>query len=337
MGTKAELIEAVAHIIARYRKGEITQPDAEHVELWLAQFPNDDRTPVLTEMAHVLEKTYISRKTAKGFIESLISNEKLAGAEPKSFWKKVNFLEIQKNGNSQTDLLELFNESLNSQLGLQTNRCGGGEVYVYLDDVVFSGGRAGNDLEPWIRDKAPKSATIHVIVMAHHTFGGWKMQERLNKVAADCGKKIDLHLWSSLALENRKARRNTSDVLWPTSLPNEAQEYATGRFPFEPRTAGGASEIFSGETGRNALEQALLRAGMKIRGFSANPKPALRPLGFGPFGVGFGSTIVTYRNCPNNAPLALWWGDPTADAGHPFSKWRPLVPRKTYGGADFDD
>jgi hypothetical protein len=34
--------------------------------------------------------------------------------------------------------------------------------------------------------------------------------------------------------------------------------------------------------------------------------------------LGFGSTIVTFRNCPNNAPLAFWAGDP----------WYPLFPRK---------
>jgi hypothetical protein len=73
---------------------------------------------------------------------------------------------------------------------------------------------------------------------------------------------------------------------------------------------------------------------LRIRSFSQNPSPSLRPLGFGPFGVGFGSLFVTYRNCPNNAPLALWWGDPDADPSHPFSKWRPLVPRKTYGPFD---
>jgi hypothetical protein len=337
MATKAELIEALANTIADYRKGEIAQPNAEHVELWLAQFPKEDRTPVLSEMAHVLENTYISRKTAKSFIKSLISNEDSAGKESKPFWKKVNFLNIQENGNSQADFLKLFNESLNSQLGLQTDQCGGGDVHVYLDDVVFTGGRAGNDLEAWIQDDAPESATIHVIVMAHHTFGAWKMEERLKKCAAACSKKITVRVWSAVSLENRLARKNTSDVLWPTSLPDEAAEYGAGKFPFIPRAPGGASKIFSGEKGRNALEQSLVRAGMKIRGFSANPKSILRPMGFSPFGVGFGSTIVTYRNCPNNAPLALWWGDPNADAGHPFSKWRPLVPRKTYGGADFDD
>jgi hypothetical protein len=176
---------------------------------------------------------------------------------------------------------------------------------------------------------------VHIIVMGHHAFGAWKMSERLKKAASECKKNITVHVWSIVTLENRLARKNNSDVLWPTSLPEEAKEYATGKFPFVARAVGGTSAIFSGEAGRSALEQALVRAGMKIRGFSQNPSPALRPLGFSPFGVGFGSTIITYRNCPNNTPLAFWWGDPNASAGHPFSKWRPLVPRKTYGGAGF--
>ena len=69
---------------------------------------------------------------------------------------------------------------------------------------------------------------------------------------------------------------------------------------------------------------------MRIRGFCQNPNPIMRPLGFSSFGVGFGSTIVTYRNCPNNAPLALWWGDPNAHHNHPFSRWYPLLQRRTY-------
>jgi hypothetical protein len=35
--------------------------------------------------------------------------------------------------------------------------------------------------------------------------------------------------------------------------------------------------------------------------------------------LGFGSTLVTFRNCPNNCPLAFW-------AGYP---WYPLFQRKT--------
>lgn len=87
---------------------------------------------------------------------------------------------------------------------------------------------------------------------------------------------------------------------------------------------------FSSEDGRQLLERELLLAGMQIRSISQNPSPAIRPLGLSPFGVGFGSMIATYRNCPNNAPLALWWGDPKAHSSHPFSHWYPLMQRRTY-------
>lgn len=35
--------------------------------------------------------------------------------------------------------------------------------------------------------------------------------------------------------------------------------------------------------------------------------------------LGFGSLIVTFSNCPNNAPLAFWVDSP----------WYPLFPRAT--------
>ena len=133
-------------------------------------------------------------------------------------------------------------------------------------------------------------------------------------------------------------------MLWPASIPDDAALTAyiaeEQRFPFEPRQPGARWEhdVFSSEQGRQLLEREFLLAGMRIRSFCQNPNPAMRPLGFSAFGVGFGSLIVTFRNCPNNSPLALWWGDPSALPNHPFSRWRPLFPRKTYAEkAEFDE
>jgi len=125
-------------------------------------------------------------------------------------------------------------------------------------------------------------------------------------------------------------------VLWPVGVPQDPglQDYLAEahRFPFEPRQPGGRLEnnIFSSEVGRQLLERELLIAGSRIRSFSRNPNQWLRPLGYSAYGLGFGSMVVTYRNCPNNTPLALWWGDPNAAPGHPFRSWYPLLPRKTY-------
>lgn len=103
-------------------------------------------------------------------------------------------------------------------------------------------------------------------------------------------------------------------------------------YPFEPRNPGGKLNypVFSSEEGRQLLEREFLLAGMRIRSFCKNPSNVLRPLGFSHFGLGFGSMIVTYRNCPNNAPWPSGGEIPEASAGHPLSKWYPLVPRKPY-------
>lgn len=177
-------------------------------------------------------------------------------------------------------------------------------------------------------------ATVYVLVMAVHAFGDYQMKRDIRAAAQSAGKEITLRVYRIFELENRLSSKDQSDVLWPTTLPPGAEIYTQGNTAHVARNPGGSSQIFSGEAGRSALEQGFLKAGLKIRGFCANPQPILKPLGFGPFGVGFGSLFVSYRNCPNNAPLALWWGDPNANVGHPFRKWYPLVPRKTYGGDD---
>jgi hypothetical protein len=213
--------------------------------------------------------------------------------------------------------------------------------HIYLDDVIFSGSRVGNDLEAWIKDKAPETATVHILVIAVHLFGEYKMLQRLTKTAAEQKKKIEVHCWRALEVENRNYRRDNAEVLWPAVLPDDQRlkDYMAEekKFPFTPRKAGGKLEvdIFSGEEGRQLLERELLLAGVQIRADCKSPKAVMRPLGFSPFGLGFGSMIVTFRNCPNNAPLPLWWGDPKAHASSPLSKWYPLLPRKTYA-ADVD-
>ena len=59
---------------------------------------------------------------------------------------------------------------------------------------------------------------------------------------------------------------------------------------------------------------------MRIREMCPHLNQYQRPLGNMVLDtLGFGSMIVTFRNCPNNAPLALWTGDP----------WYPLFQRTT--------
>ena len=289
---------------------------------------------MLHEMDHVLRRTYFSEADVLWFFESVIKSAKLTEGDPQGFWRSAHLLDIQQDGNSQADIRRLFCDAVEREWGLTP---GAGEsVFVYLDDVLFSGSRIGNDLSAWIAGESPEAATVHVVVIASHSLGQWKCRERLEKAASDAGKRVQFHFWAALRIENRRLYRNESEVLWPATVPNDpalsAYMAEETRFPFTPRTPGARFEhrIFSSEMGRQLLERELLLAGIRIRSLSREPSPAMRPLGFSPFGLGFGSMIVTYRNCPNNAPLALWWGDPEADRSHPFSRWWPLVQRRAY-------
>jgi hypothetical protein len=335
MSERSDLLKSIAGTIKDYRAGEIAESTPEHVDRWVKQFDEKVQLPLLRELDHVLKTTYRTKARVSKFLSKLVKNEDLAGPDPCSFWSRAHFLRIQQNGHSQEEMLELFDEILKKECGFSIHDCGkdGGD-YIYIDDVIFSGNRVGNDLEPWIKNDAPAKAKVHVIVAALHTMGDYFVEKRLYKTIKDSGKKIEITYWRAHEVENRKSYKDDSEVLWPTTIPDDpaVKAYAAQphKFPFEPRKPGGKLGPFSSEEGRQLLERELLIAGVAIRNFSQNPKDILRPLGFSPFGLGFGSMIVTFRNCPNNCPLALWWGDPEADPGHPFSKWYPLLPRKTY-------
>ncbi|MES1934397.1 hypothetical protein T35B1_17421 [Salinisphaera shabanensis T35B1] len=344
MTERDDLLASVAGEIRTYRRGDLPEPTPEHVDRWLYQFTPSRQLEFLREFDHVIKQTFITRENVKSFLRRLVTNTNLAGDEPKAYWSSTNLLKIQQNGQSQNEMLKLFSTCLGAECGLDIDACGeeGGD-FIYLDDVLFSGNRVGNDLTHWIVNDAPQSATVHVIVAALHSSGYWYLDSRkLKDVIEHSGKNIVVNYWRALTIENRKWHKNNSQVLWPTVIPNvgEVQEYMDlpSRFPLEPRQPGGEPIWpFSSEAGREVLESEFLISGSKIRAMSENPKQSMRPLGFSPFGVGFGSMIVTYRNCPNNCPLAMWWGDPEATSG--ALHWYPLLQREGYSSPRniFDD
>ena len=91
-------IEQVARLLADYRQGEIQTPDAEHVSRWLDQFDPSIRAPFISEIHHVLGKTYLNRATFEGFYRNLIGHEKITGGDPAAYWKRANFLRIHVAG-----------------------------------------------------------------------------------------------------------------------------------------------------------------------------------------------------------------------------------------------
>lgn len=321
-----DLIESVVEVISDYRQGEIDPPTPEHVERWINQFDKAVRAPILAELGHVLRQTYVPRATAERRLTSIIESTKLTGKDRCSFWKSANFMDIQLGGNSQHEMLDIFSPRLAGSCGFGVDDCGSTSgVYIYLDDISFSGYRVLNDLQEWMRTDAPPSAEVHIVVLAYHTYGQYQANDKLIKAASAAGKKIKFHWWTFREVEDQKRHMYASEVLRPTEIPNDplARAYVSGiksaGYDVILRKPGGPSNVFSSEAGRHLLEQEFLRKGLEIRKLCPNLPKTHHPLGYSRLQtLGFGALHVTFRNCANNCPLVFWVDAP----------WYPLFPRK---------
>ena len=326
MSERSDLLSSIATTIADYRLGVLVACTPRRVNRWISQFDPAAQLPILHEMDHVLKKTYFSRDRAKQLMLRLFRTERLVGDDPCRFWRGVRFLDIQGGGASQKAMLALFGKVLEKECGFTVDDCGAEPcAYVYLDDASFSGNRVRRDLEAWIADDALAQASVYIVAIALHRYGRYYANRELTKTARSAGKNIELTWLRALYLEDRKAYTDSTDVLRPVSIPNDSavQDYVAA-MTHQPRlrTAGGIgrNSLFSDDAGRQVLEQEFLKAGVHIRHVCPNLNEFQRPLGSSTLEtLGFGSLIVTFRNCPNNAPLALWAGDP----------WFPLFPRLT--------
>jgi hypothetical protein len=324
MAERNDLLASIAVTTADYREGDLAAPIPDRAERWINQFDAAVQLPILREMDHVLSKTYLSRDGARKFLAGLFQTEKLVGEDPCAFWKGVKFLDIQGGGASQKEMLALFDKVLLERCGFRTADCGAEpHAFVYLDDASFTGNRVKQDLEGWITKSAPDKSTVHIITIGMHSDGMQYANGRIQAAARGAKKTVDLKWWRAIALEDRKGSTDSSDVLRPTRIPDDDLVKAyVDAMTDEPhlRTPGqvGGNAFFSNDDGRQVLEQEFLKAGARIRQMCPTLNKYQRPLGNSLLEtLGFGSLIVTFRNCPNNAPLALWAGDP----------WYPLFPR----------
>lgn len=243
-------------------------------------------------------------------------------------------------------MLALLGEVLKERFGLSIDsQESTNKTFVYLDDLSFSSNQIKNDLSRWVEQKDVRDATIHVIVIAIYTQGEYYAGRELRKLLNP--RNVQLEFWASLRPQNSPGRISDAEVLWPTRLPDDPAvkaweaSFAPGEEYFKPRPAGGSGSttLFSSEQAREVIEQEFLKKGAYIYSLSQNPAKKMRPLGFSALRTpGFGATVATYRNCPNNAPLVMWWGNPKGN--RPLNQWTPLLqrrPRTPDPGAEFDD
>lgn len=325
---RAALLCSITAKIQDYRQGQWAGPSPAHVDRWVRQFNDVVQMDLLNELDYLLGKLYISRATATAFLNQIARNPNIAGGNPPAFWRGVGLLNIQGGGSSQRDMLAEFDQILNTNFGYGLQACQPtAGVYIYLDDAIFSGTRLKVDIKKWLAS-APDSSHVHVVVMGMHRGGQWHAESEIKKYAATLQKQIQLTFWRCVTLEDRRSSIEQSDVLRPSSIPADSAvqayvtELTTAGYPPMLRTQHEIGQLpaFSTAAARDKLEQEMLIAGVRIRQMCPNLSEAMRPLGFTRLKtLGFGAVLVTFRNCPNDCPLAFWVDAP----------WYPLFPRKT--------
>jgi len=199
-GDRAQLINKIVSCVADYRENEIPRVDSTRVTAWLEQFEENDQPVVLAETERMLSKTYISRASAKSFIDALVMSKKVTGDDPAAFWRSAGFLRLQSASQSQGDMLVLLEEVLADKFQLNTSsQDSTASVYIYLDDLSFSGNQIKNDLLNWAKEKNIREATVYVIVIGLYTYGAYYVTRELKKEFD--GRKINFKIWRKLRLE----------------------------------------------------------------------------------------------------------------------------------------
>lgn len=342
--TTAELVDQLAATIRDYRKGEISPPTPQHVARWLGQFPEAVHHTMLEEFLFVWRSAYFSEERIRALLSSIASSPGPEGSKPEGYWRRCNFLRIQAESKSQERMLRAFGSCLQKEFGFGLDQCGApGGPFVFLDDVLFTGDRIKRDMESWFPE-APEYAQVRIVTLGAHTAGIDRLKDALERNGSRAAKRITVELKCLRVFEDRQEHADEADVLRPVRVPDgeAAASYyrqiveAGYNMPARTPAATQKSPIFQSESGRQCLEEQLLLVGLRIIAACREPKRFMRPLGYHhPPSFGFGSLVVPYWNCPNNAPLALWWGDPSAPEGHSLKSWYPLLPRKTYEKASY--
>lgn len=328
-----DLMLSISSILSDYRYTPRGGIDEDHVSRWLDQFRPSDRRFVLEETERILGLGYFSETRYQNAITELVEDE--ANSE---FFLNAAFLDIQDQGSSQHELVtELCAESIES-LNVVTRRSFDGWVrsfdkFVYIDDVSFSGTKAIQDLTWLINRYQLRNVEIYVYFFATHTFAEWNIKDRLENTFGRRNISIYTGPGDFRSVENRKFYSSSSGVFWPipenANIPDWVKDSSlyTGKY----REGYKKNDIFPDEKRRNRFEKILTATGFDILSYSKNPQDELKPLGFSKFkGVGFGGTTFTFRNCPNNTPLAFWWGTYEDTGTFAIDCWYPLMKREVY-------
>jgi len=314
-----QLIQEIVDIAQDYNNCDF---NFEHVKKWIEQFPSKTRQPILEELAFLLNKTYIDSNAMKVYVDKVI--EKLSKQDN---LENYHFLNFKKNGNSRLQLLELIkvNNCINQNIE-QTNK------FVYIEDVLYTGNTLIKDLEFWVKEYLNNDTSliegIWIFYHSIHTSNIKYVKGRLKELFGN----IPIY-WNCIfnVYDNKHISNDNYDAfsIMNNKLSEKSISYAEKLKKEKPnvtffrKKSRKPGKFISSASSREIMERYFYEKGVEI--FDNVTKTQFRPLGYHYlYSLGFGATTITHWNCPNNAPLVLWWGNPE----HSYlGDWYPLFPR----------
>lgn len=332
-------------VIKDYRNDDGFEQTSERIILWANQF-GENAEFVLREVSHIIPQVYVSKAKAKTSISSQVKKlmQIFRYESITRFLADTEFLNLQPPYKSQKAILTLLEEILVAEYGesLEKYKKLPKINFVYLDDVLATGSTIGKDLVRWLKLKDSDDVEnankllngkykLSVNLFCLHTWGHSFQRFRLKKEFED---KIDSKIYwiSDYKIENHAKWNNQSlNIAFPTDeQPPNVKAYLANLiaskyedYAYRKSNNPTNEKFFTSSENRIIYENLLLQKGISIiEMIQGVIKPNIRPLGllnptYKTFGLG--THFFTWRNIPNNTPLAFWWEVP----GH---NWIPLFP-----------
>jgi hypothetical protein len=335
-----ENINNIIEVIGDYNGGGLI--DFQHVEKWGSQFEDQDRGIILSEIANILKKFYISQQEAMDFLNKIIHNQNIIGGNFVDRYKRVKFLNIQRKGSSQEDLLVLMGDNIEKEFSIELDECGvDPDVYIYVDDCLFSGSTVKWDINNW-KENFKEGTQLHLVFLGIHLRNFNYIKQEIRSILSK--KKVKVEFWNIIDIKDTfyYGKPHKYECLWVPDV-----EFSENSIDFLKKLNESRSEkqreaipllrsdtypiketLFTSKKNREIVERAFFEKGVYLKSLSSTSNEKMYPMGFdNNKTTGFGSVFITYRNIANNCPLVLWWGDSSMPKSHPFSKWHPLFPR----------
>lgn len=332
-----ELANKIAELIKDYRNEDGISIDQNHVIRWANQFEEKDREFLLSELLHILPKSYLSKNDVIETLEEVFEylRKKYSYDTIQSFLNNSRFLSCQSSAKSQSVLLNFLNEIAMKKYGVSILEMYSEKpkLWIYFDDVLGSGGtfrkNIGTKIDEYGKDNyISEDIKLICIFFFLHSWGRANAKfVLLKKYSKDLANSIDFH--GAFEIQNNPrinffnpnpkfnhAFPKQTDI-GKTYIDNLEESLDLGydmnysKFAFRSNDKPSTEEFYSSPENRDRYESIILKKGIEIiddiEHLSAK---GTRPLGFTPPSyktLGTGSHAFTWRNISNTCPLVYWW------------------------------